>query len=535
VNLRAPIGIMSRWMFAALLLCAGMSIAHAEKRVALVIGNSAYQTVPKLPNPDSDAKLMSDTLTSLGFFVVGGSARLDLDKAGFDAALQQFKAQLVGADVALFYYAGHGVETHGVNYLVPVDAHPQDEADVFMQMVSTSDILDQLEKSGTRINLVLLDACRDNPFSGHGVRSKTGGLAQMPAPIGTLISFATQPRSVSLDGTDGHSPYTRALAEAMQKPGYGLFKTFNEVGLAVDKATGGQQLPWVSTSPISGNFYFAGKVEPAAADTKQASLTSNDAPAAPPQELRFSPPDDPLRQGIVTDCDRLAAMPYDTGHGWKLPGLAPDKIDVATATPACNDAMQRFPDVMRFVFEAGRVATARKDYVNARRLYDQAAAAGYAMAINNIGLMYVSGEGVPVDYHEGARWFQKAVDAGEPVAMVNLGWQNEAGDGLKRDYAAARRLYEAAVGMKLGIPAAMNNLGLMDMDGKGGPRDYDEARRLFEQGAALGNDDCMNGLGLLYSHGNGVPRDTGKARQLFEKAAALGNAQAKENLRNMRK
>src|ERR1700678_3836761 len=124
------IGIMSRWIVAALLLCTGMSAAHAEKRVALVIGNSAYQTVPKLPNPDSDAKLMSDTLKSLGFFVVGGSARLDLDKAGFDAALQEFKTQLIGADVALFYYAGHGVETHGVNYLVPVDAHPQDEADV---------------------------------------------------------------------------------------------------------------------------------------------------------------------------------------------------------------------------------------------------------------------------------------------------------------------------------------------------------------------------------------------------------------------
>jgi uncharacterized caspase-like protein len=253
------IGIVSRLIFAAFLLCAGLSsAAHAEKRVALVIGNSAYQAVPKLPNPAGDAKLMSDTLLSLGFFVVGGSARLDLDKAGFDAALQEFSAQLVGADVALFYYAGHGVETHGLNYLVPVDAHPQDEADVFMQMISTSGILDQLEKSGTRINLVLLDACRDNPFSGHGVRSSTGGLAQMPAPVGTLISFATQPRSVSLDGDGGHSPYTSALVAAMQKPGYGLFKTFNEVGLAVDKATGGQQLPWVSSSPISGNFYFAG-------------------------------------------------------------------------------------------------------------------------------------------------------------------------------------------------------------------------------------------------------------------------------------
>src|ERR1700728_2716839 len=281
------VAIVARLIFSAFLLCAGMgSVAHAEKRVALVIGNSAYRAVPALPNPAADAKLMSDTLLSLGFFVVGGGAQLDLDKAGFDDALQKFKAELIGADVALFYYAGHGVETHGLNYLAPVDAHPLNEADIFTQMVGMPDILDRLEKSGTRINLVLLDACRDNPFSGQGVPSSRGGLAQMPAPVGTLISFATQPRSVSLDGVDGHSPYTRALVDAMQRPGSGLFKTFNEVGLAVAKATQGQQIPWVSSSPISGNFYFAGR--PAAEAASPAPVTP-DAPAPSPlgQEARL--------------------------------------------------------------------------------------------------------------------------------------------------------------------------------------------------------------------------------------------------------
>ncbi len=531
------IGIVSRLIFAAFLLCAGLSsAAHAEKRVALVIGNSAYQSVPRLPNPDADAKLMSDTLLSLGFFVVGGSAQTDLDKTGFDAALQEFKTQLVGADVALFYYAGHGVETHGLNYLVPVDAHPQDEADVFSEMVSTSDVLDQLEKSGTRINLVLLDACRDNPFRDHGIRSNTGGLAQMPAPIGTLISFATQPRSVSLDGDGGHSPYTRALVEAMQKPGYGLFKTFNDVGLAVEKATGGQQLPWVSSSPISGNFYFAGKPAPAIinASTTPAAVTPESQTAtAPGWEMRFSPSDDPLRQGIVMDCDRLAAMPYDTGHPPSIAGLEVDKINVAAAAPACNDAMQRYPDVTRFVFEAGRVASARKAYAEARRLYDQAAAAGYAMAMNNIGAMYEGGSGMPVNYVEAARWYQKAVDAGEPIGMVDLGWQYETGHGVKKDYAVARGLYETAV--KAGVSSGMNNLAMMYLYGQGVPRDYNEARRLYEQGAALGNDAAINGLGVLYDQGHGVAHDPGKARQLFEKAAALGNPEAKENLRIMRK
>jgi TPR repeat protein len=270
-----------------------------------------------------------------------------------------------------------------------------------------------------------------------------------------------------------------------------------------------------------------------AADTKQASLTPGDAPAAtaPVQEARFSPPDDPLRQGLVIDCDRLAAMPYDTGHPPSLAGLEVDKINVAAATRACNEAMQRYPDVMRFVFEAGRVATARKDYAEARRLYDQAAAAGYAMAMNNIGALYEGGSGTPVNYVEAARWYQKGVDAGEPIAMVDLGWQYATGHGVKKDYAEARRLYETAV--KAGVSSGMNNLGLLYMSGQGVPRDYDEARRLFEQGAALGNDASMNNLGLLYNQGHGVPQSTRMARQFFQKAAALGNQEAKENLRGM--
>jgi hypothetical protein len=523
------IGIVSRLIFAAFLLCAGMdSAAHAEKRVALVIGNSAYRTVPALPNPAADARLISDTLTSLSFEIVGGGAELDLDKAGFDDALRKFGKQLTGADVALFYYAGHGVETHGLNYLVPVDAHPADEGDVFVQMIGTSGILDQMEKSGARINLVLLDACRDNPFRDHGVRSTTGGLAQMPAPVGTLISFATQPRSVALDGDGGHSPYTLALADAMQRPGSGLFKTFNEVGLAVEKATGGRQLPWVSSSPISGKFYFADKpaVEDALVDPPD-----TPAPAPPVVEARLSPSEDPLRHDLITDCDRLAGMPYDTGHAPGLAGVTMDKIDVAAATAACNDAIARYPEVMRFVFEAGRVATARKDYAEARRLYEQAAAAGYAMAMNSLGVMYEGDEGVARNYPEAVGWYNKAVALGEPIAMTNVGWLYEHGYGVKKDYAEARRLYEMAA--KAGAPSGFNNLGLLYLYGKGVPRDYAQARHLFEQGVALGDPSNMNDLAVMYVEGDGVPRDLKIARQWYEKAAALGNPQARQNLKGL--
>ncbi len=243
--------------------------AFAEKRVALVIGNSAYRNVGRLDNPANDAKLLSDTLRALGFTLVGGGAQLDLDKPAFDRTVQAFGAALAGADVGLFYYAGHGVQVRGENYLIPVDANPTKEADVDFQMLDTNLVLRQMEGAGTRLNIVILDACRNNPFGGRSLavgrardtendrmRDTAGGLAQMQAPEGTLISFATQPGSVAQDGADGNSPYARALADTIRKPGLGIFDAFNQIGLQVKRATKGVQQPWVSSSPIDGAFYF---------------------------------------------------------------------------------------------------------------------------------------------------------------------------------------------------------------------------------------------------------------------------------------
>ena len=229
--------------------------ALADKRIALVIGNSAYQNVSRLDNPRNDALLMATTLQGLGFTLIGDAAQLDLDKAGLDLAVQKFGARLQGAEVGMFYYAGHGVQVRGSNYLVPVGANPTREADVDFQMVDVNLVLRQMEGAGTKLNLVVLDACRNNPFGGRGLRATDGGLAQMRAPEGTLISFATQPGNVALDG-EGNSPYTKALAATVRRSGLDIFQTFNEVGLAVKRSTGGSQQPWVSSSPIDGNFYF---------------------------------------------------------------------------------------------------------------------------------------------------------------------------------------------------------------------------------------------------------------------------------------
>lgn len=226
------------------------------RRVALVIGNSVYRSVARLDNPVNDAKLMAETLRGLGFTLIGDGAQLDLDKSTFDNAVQKFGNELQGANVGLFYYAGHGLQLRGTNYLVPVNANPTRETDVDFQMVDAAVVLRQMEASGTKLNVVMLDACRNNPFGGRGLRASSGGLAQMQAPEGTLISYATQPGNVAQDGQDGDSPYTKALAKMIRKPGLDIFQTFNEVGLEVKRSTGGAQQPWLSSSPIEGVFYF---------------------------------------------------------------------------------------------------------------------------------------------------------------------------------------------------------------------------------------------------------------------------------------
>jgi Caspase domain len=260
---------------------ATVQIAAADegRRVALVIGNADYQSVARLDNPRNDARLMAQTLARLGFSIVGGGPQLNLEKPAFDKSVQEFGRAIIGADVALFYYSGHGLQVQGVNWLVPVDANPTRLQDLDFQMISADLVLRQMRDARTRLNIMVLDACRNNPFGSRGLRAAGGGLAEMTAPEGTLISYATQPGSVARDGSGTNSPFTAALAKAMQQPGLDIFRVFNQVGLGVQMATDGEQQPWVASSPISGEFYFAGPVVFNAPVTIQPAAPSVDADA----------------------------------------------------------------------------------------------------------------------------------------------------------------------------------------------------------------------------------------------------------------
>ncbi|HEX9822434.1 MAG TPA: caspase family protein [Methylomirabilota bacterium] len=238
-----------------ILLVAWPAHVSAEGRVALVIGNGAYETLERLKNPVNDAKLMTRALRSAKFEVV---EHMDADERTMKRAIQEFGRRIAGTGrdtVSIFYYAGHGLQVNGLNYLVPTKARIQREGDVEIEAVDAGMALRQMEDAGSRVNIVILDACRNNPLP-RGLRSVSRGLATVNAPQGSLIAYSTAPGSVSVDGEGQNSPYTQALAAALREPGLTAEEVFRQVRVRVLKATRGQQVPW-ETSSLTGAFYFS--------------------------------------------------------------------------------------------------------------------------------------------------------------------------------------------------------------------------------------------------------------------------------------
>ena len=246
---------MLRFLSACLLLLAALAPAAAEPRIALVIGNSKYGgDLPRLTNPANDADLMAGTLKKLGFQVIKVN---DADLMQMKRALQDFGNQLTGAGpqaVGLFYYAGHGLQINGENYLIPVKADIQKATDADLEAVSASLVLKQMEYAGNALNIVILDACRNNPLS-RGMRSAGGGLARMDAPMGSFIAYSTAPGETAADGDGKNSPYTAALTKAMMKPGIPIEEAFRDARVDVLNATNREQIPWESSS-LTGAFSF---------------------------------------------------------------------------------------------------------------------------------------------------------------------------------------------------------------------------------------------------------------------------------------
>ncbi|MFM9941573.1 MAG: caspase domain-containing protein [Hyphomicrobiaceae bacterium] len=247
--------LLPLWLCLSLLL---MPAGAEARRVALVIGNAAYKETAPLSNTRNDANDVAAALNRLQFDVLLG---VDLDKRDMERLIRQFEQKLAGAEIALFFYAGHGLQIAGQNHMVPVDARLAAEGDIDFESLPLSLVLTRMEREA-KTSLVLLDACRDNPLARNlartmGTRSAVlrQGLAEVKTGVGTLISFSTQPGNVALDGDGRNSPYTAALLKEIERPGRDFLSSLAAVRGAVLAATKGKQVPWEHTS-LLGPVYL---------------------------------------------------------------------------------------------------------------------------------------------------------------------------------------------------------------------------------------------------------------------------------------
>lgn len=246
---------------------AEVQTAPAEPRVALVIGNGRYKQAP-LTNPVNDARAIAKALAESGFAV---TEKEDLGQKEMYLALRDFGDALKQGGVGLFYFAGHGVQVRGRNYLIPVDADIEREDEVVYNSMDASQVLDKMESASNRLNIVILDACRNNPFA-RSFRSAAGGLAQMDAPVGTLIAFSTAPGSVASDGPGENGLYTQHLLHSLREPGVKIEDVFKRVRASVRRDSKGKQIPWESTS-LEGDFIFVSKPPVVASPVPAPSVT----------------------------------------------------------------------------------------------------------------------------------------------------------------------------------------------------------------------------------------------------------------------
>lgn len=224
-------------------------VCHAKMQ-ALVIGNAEYKEIP-LTNPQNDAKDMAAFLKNIGFHV---TMKLNVTQKELEEAIRIFTREIQSGDITLFYFSGHGVQVNGINYLLPVDIQVYSEDEIKYQATDIGLLLDKLQAVHSQLNIIILDACRNNPFKGF--RSINQGLASMSAPTGTFIAYATAPGKVAYDNRKGrNSPYTKHLLNVLEIPGLKVEEIFKQTRIAVMKETNNKQVSWESSSLI-GDFYF---------------------------------------------------------------------------------------------------------------------------------------------------------------------------------------------------------------------------------------------------------------------------------------
>ncbi len=528
--------------------------ALAQERVALVIGNSKYQNARPLPNASNDGIDMMGTLSGLGFDVLGGT---DLGYDEMNRLIGQFAEQADNAEIALVFFAGHGVQADGRNYLIPVDVRLASDRDLAFQAIDMAMLMIAVERSA--FGVILLDACRDNPFiarmaQANPVRNLGSGLARadIPPRSNLLIGYATHPGGLADDGdrTVGNSPYTKALLTYLPED-MDLYRVLAHVADAVSKETQGRQNPWLEGNPplaeirlaanattvrtlvpepvskIGGEVYtFDPEPQPCSNCGSVIIGPDEEAPDPTPQHPAnvVAPPPNPSR---ATRCDELAANPFDPDKIEAVQGFKMELINWELAIPACEQAAAQFPQEPRFQYQLGRALQTAGRYTEARTAYLEAAKYDYGHAVNNIGTLHHSGLGVAQDFRESARWYLHAAQLGSVVGMENLVGAYLRQEGVQSNW--DQSYYWAHQAALAGSSYGMHQVGMAYRFGHGVPKDFNEAIRWFTRAAELGRTESMISIGSIHSDWE----DYGAAEQWYKKAIALGDVEARKSLNYM--
>ncbi len=504
-----------------------------EHRVALVIGNGGYAASPLL-NPVNDARAMGQTLRALGFHV---SLLEDATMKQMTDAAREFGDTLQRGGVGLFFYAGHGMQIKGRNYLIPIGADIQREDEVSFNAFDAALLLEKMEAAKSRVNIVILDACRNNPFA-RSFRSAAQGLAQMDAPVGTYLSFATAPAKVASDGKDGNGLYTQHLLEAIRTPGLKIEEVFKRVRVKVMSDSNGEQVPWDNSS-LAGDFYF---VPPPTADIPPLPAVAAPAPAV--TLAATAPPGEPARAGGAAagpapTKPAVAAQPPAAKPPAAARTANESAVLLAKAAPAgsARPSLPAAPKVDRAATEAAAEATAALykkgldarsggDLVSAAEAWGRAAEAGHAGAAYQLGLLLKIGrKPITQDLARALRLFVQAAEPGNAAAQYEAAQMFSRGLGGPRNCAEATKWSQKAA--EAGLPEAALLLGELHKAECAGARNPQEAARWYRVAADKGLPNAQFSLGVLYVNGDGVPKDIKEARKWLEAAASKGNTSAK--------
>ena len=416
----------------ALVLVASATVALA-RQVALVVGNSSYAHIGRLPNPENDAVDLAAALRRIGFEV---TTELDADRVELTEALRAFTRRSAGADVSLVFYAGHGLEMDGVNYLVPVDARLERDVDVRYETVTLDDLL--VSTVGARLRLVILDACRNNPLARSmqrtvAIRSVSGGsFGQLDEDLlgdETLVAYAAAAGTTAADGTGRNSPYTSASLAHLDEP-LEILTLFRRVRARVLEATNGEQRPHEYQSLLREHYLSGAPAVEAV--TVEAAAPDVDVGELDIAQLRA------LAERGFADAQAELGVRYAAGRGVERDhGEAVSWYRRAVAQGDARGQVE-----LGVAYERGRGVEQSDD--EAVRWFRRSAEQGNALGQNNLGVMYRDGRGAPQDDEAAVQWFRRSAEQGRPSGQTNLGWMYEQGRGVRRDRLEAARWYRLA-------------------------------------------------------------------------------------------